>query len=42
MVRVLSTDTRPTIPPVLGHLGADVDYETLHSPIAEWMPYTLS
>ena len=32
--------TIATVPPELGYLGTDVEFETLLSRIAAWMPYT--
>ena len=32
--------TVSTVPPLLGHLGANVDFEPLLERIAAWMPYT--
>ncbi|MEZ5323332.1 MAG: amidase [Microthrixaceae bacterium] len=39
-VDVVLSPTVATVPPPLGHLGADVDFEPLLERIAAWMPYT--
>lgn len=37
---VLLSPTVATVPPPLGHLGANVDFDPLLGRIAEWMPFT--
>ena len=37
---VMLSPTVSTVPPLLGHLGANVDFEPLLERIAAWMPYT--
>lgn len=37
---VMLSPTVATVPPVLGHLGANVDFEPLLDRVASWMPYT--
>lgn len=37
---VILSPTVSTVPPPLGHLGADVDYEPLLERISRWMPFT--
>ncbi|MCB0978959.1 MAG: amidase [Acidimicrobiales bacterium] len=37
---VILSPTLSSVPPELGHLGANVDFEPLLERIAEWMPYT--